>query len=472
MTHDPTEESLQAAREAVSRAGNGPQRFDAGLRLAECLLQAGEVAQAREAGDELEAQAGQDPLSLARVGGFHTACSRFEAAHRCHLAALALRPGDSRLAYNAASSAVAVGDIDEAERLFERVIALDPDDHDAWQNRSTLRTWSEERNHVDELGRLAASLPSDHPGRAPVCYALAKELEDLGRHEAAFAWLQRGAAARRRRLDYDVGADVATLARLADVFDADWLAGSAAPAESGPLFILGLPRSGTTLTDRMLSGHDSVASLGEVSTLAMAVTRLAGEGDRTTLVTRAAHIDPVTLGAAYLRGTRAHGVDAPWLIDKTPLNFLYLGLLRRALPGAKVVHLRRHPLDSCYAIYKTLFRMGYPFSYSLQDVGRYYLAYHRLMGHWRRNLGGFFLDVDYEALVDDPETQVRRMLDFTGLDWDPACLAPERRDTPAATASAAQVRRPVYRSSVGRWRCYERQLAPLAGKLREGGVPL
>lgn len=448
--------------------------FEAELRRVERTFLDGRVGEAFAAVDRLEQAAGGHARRLALVGGLNTQFGRFPEAHRCHLRALERQPDAPELNYNAAASAVAVGDIDEAERLFERVIHLDPEDHDAWQNRSSLRTWTAERNHVEQLEFVARRLGPTDPGQAPICYALAKELEDLGRFDAAFTWLQRGAVARRRRIDYDVGADEAALSRIREVFDADWLAQpSAGDPAPGPLFIVGLPRSGTTLTDRMLSSHPDVASLGEINTLALAVTRRAGApGDKTALIDASASMDLAALGADYRAATSGYGVAAPWLIDKTPLNLLYLGLIHRALPGARVIHLRRHPLDACYAVYKTLFRTGYPFSYSLQDMGRYYIAYHRLMDHWRRHLPGGFLDVDYEALVEDPERQIRRMLDFIGLDWDPACLEFHRRTDPAATASAAQVRQPVYRSSVERWRCYERQLTPLAGKLREQGIPL
>jgi len=142
----------------------------------------------------------------------------------------------------------------------------------------------------------------------------------------------------------------------------------------------------------------------------------------------------------------------------------------RALPGARVIHLRRRPMDICYAIYKTLFRAGYPFSYSLQEVGRYYIAYHRLMDHWRKTIPGAFLDVDYESVVANPEGATRSILDYLELDWEDACLQFHRHSGPAATASAVQVRQPIYSTSVGLWRKYERQLAPLAAKLREHGI--
>jgi hypothetical protein len=285
-----------------------------------------------------------------------------------------------------------------------------------------------------------------------------------------------------------VAEDEAAMATIARVFDPN-LVDRAGPgyAAERPLFILGLPRSGTTLVDRILSAHSQVDSLGEHSSLALAVQRLAGQGNaageaaqaaseappaagKLELIEASTRIDFAELGRQYCRAIDGFGNPAPRLIDKTPLNFLYLGLIRLALPGARVIHMRRHPLDSCYAIYKTLFRAGYPFSYTLQETGRYYLAYHGLMAHWRSTLPGAFLDVDYEALIADPEGQARRIFDYLGLGWEDGCLEFHRRGGAAATASAAQVRQPIYSSSVGMWRNYAPQLAPLAERLRERGI--
>lgn len=241
----------------------------------------------------------------------------------------------------------------------------------------------------------------------------------------------------------------------------------------GRVFIVGLPRSGTTLLEQMVCSHSQVDSLGEINTLALAITGAVGKHKgREDLIEQAARQDVNDLAQRYLQGSRGLGQGAACLVDKTPLNFLYIGLLRRALPGAKVLHMRRHPVDSCYAVYKTLFRMGYPFSYSLQDMGRYYMAYHALMGHWRRHIGDFFLDVDYEKLVSQPEPELRRVFEFIGLEWDPASLDFGSSERPVATASAAQVRQPLYQTSVQRWKCYARQLGPLARKLQNSGIPI
>jgi hypothetical protein len=172
----------------------------------------------------------------------------------------------------------------------------------------------------------------------------------------------------------------------------------------------------------------------------------------------------------YCQNSEALGPEIPRLVDKTPLNFLYIALIHLAMPDAKIIHLRRSAIDSCYAMYKTLFRLGYPFTYSLEDVGRYYIAYHRLMQHWRELIPHAFLDVDYEKLVSKQQPETRRILDYLELDWEDACLDFYQHKGAAATASAAQVRQPIYSSSVGRWKCYQQQLAPFVARLKEHGI--
>jgi hypothetical protein len=232
-----------------------------------------------------------------------------------------------------------------------------------------------------------------------------------------------------------------------------------------------MPRSGTTLVDRILSGSDAVESRGELNDLALAVTQLtpAADGKRKRIA-MARDIVPKELGAAYAHAVRSWADGPAHLLDKTPLNFLYAGLIAKALPRARIVHVRRHPMAVGHAMFKTLFRMGYPFSYDLTDIGRYFGAYAKLMTHWRAMLGPRLIEIGYENLVDDLEGESRRLVAACGLDWNDACLAFHKNKSPSVTASAAQVRRPLYRDSLDLWRRYEAQLAPLANALHAEGV--
>lgn len=461
---------LLAARKGVAAQ---PQEVAPRLRLAECYLYAGHADQCLAELEQLEALARHDGPALQLIGNLYVHGAAHSSALRCFERAVELHPERTAYQYNLATSCVALGQLERAEALFDQVIARTPADFGAYVNRSMLRTWSGAENHIDALRRQLAKLAQGQGGAVPLCYALAKELEDVGDFEAAFAYLERGAAARRAQLSYRVEHEVAALDAIAHNFGAGVFAAPAPDPAPGPtpVFVVGLPRSGTTLVERILGAHTQIGSVGEVNNLAFAVMQLAaGPGGKLGMIARSARIDPQRLQEVYLRGLGAYGLAQPYVINKTPENYLYLGLIALSMPQARVLHLHRHPLDSCFAMYKTLFRMGYPYSYSLEDLGHYYLAYHRLMQHWRATLPDRFLDVGYEDLVADQEGGTRRMLSYCGVGWEDACLDFHRNAAPSATASAAQVRRPLYQSAVARWQRYERQLRPLADFLTAHGI--
>lgn len=443
----------------------------AGLEAVRALVQHGRRDEADAALRRLEPSLAGDAAALQGAGEIHLANGRYADAVRCYRLAAGLAPNSAGALYNLAAALVATGDHAEAEALFDRVIALDPSDADAFYNRAILKRWTPETNHVAALIQAVGRVR--HPGaEAVLSYALAKELEDLGDHRAAWDWLARGAARRRSLLSYRVEADLETMRQIQEAFSAQ-LMGLAPRAQAGPgpIFVLGLPRSGTTLVDRILSAHTQVESLGEISDFALALTEAAGPApDKAALVARCAQLDFAALGRAYLRRQRTYGAGAPFLVDKTPANYLYIGLIALSLPTARIVHVRRDPMDNGYALLKTLFRTGCPYSYSLSDIARYIGAYRRLMDHWRAALPDRMIEIDYEALIEDQAGESRRLVAAAGLDWEPACLAFHANPAPAATASAAQVRRPIYRDSLGLWRRYEAQLAPLAEGLRAEGV--
>lgn len=460
-----------------------PTGFDESRLQVEKLLYEGQGSVARQELAQMESRWAQSAPETGGIAELYTRAGSHSDALRCQKRAATLSPGSPRALYNLATALVATGDLEDAEQTFSRVIELDPNDSDAYYNRATLRQQTPTSNHVEELLSQLDSRQATREGEVALCYALAKELEDLGEYDLSYSFLDRGAHARRRRMSYRVEMDEAAIQKIIEAFDAAAfervrgplharMPGALAQTE-GPLFVIGLPRSGTTLVDRILSSHSTVESLGEINDLVLSMMRLLGRStDKSELIARAAAMDFDALARAYLASTSGYERSRPRFVDKTPLNYLYFGLIHLGLPQAPVIHLRRHPMDSCLAMYRTLFRMGYPFSYDLQDLGRYYLAYHRLMQHWRDTCPAGFLDLDYEALIENQERETRRLLDYCGLEFEPACLEFHRNAAPVATASAAQVRQPLYNTSVQRWRRYESQLAPLAEILQQGGVEI
>lgn len=437
------------------------------LMLVESLVHLGEIRRARAEISAMESEASGNASWLGRLCEAWSNCGDYAAAERTARAACALEPRNNAYQFAHASALVALGRMNDAENALNGIIARTPSDFDAWYNRSTLRKQSDDNNHVDAIRNAIANAGHDNPRAFALHFALAKELEDLGEHTESFSALKHGADARRSLMSYRVEGDVNRMGEIARTFDAAWLAQqSEGQTGEGPVFIVGFPRSGTTLVDRILSAHTEVESLGELNDFAFALTLLCRKSfPGKPLVSAAAKLPLVDLGADYVRRIRERGSNVRFLIDKTPANFLYIGLIAAALPDAKIIHLNRHPVDNAFAMFKALFRMGYPYSYSFDDLTKYMRAKDALMAHWRSLLGDRIIDVHYEDIVADQEAQTRRLLDLVGLNWEPACLEFHRNASPSATASAAQVRQPLYRSSVGRWRRYETELAPLIAAL-------
>ena len=343
-------------------------------------------------------------------------------------------------------------------------------DGEARYNLSTLRTQTPKRNNLFNLASLIPRAAGRRDAFA-LYFARAKELEDLGRHRESLAALQQGNALRRAAMRYRVEDDARTMRRIAETFRSEWSDKAEGHAGAAPILVVGMPRSGTTLVDRILSSHPDVASVGEVNDLALAIMEEAPPvASKDELVAAAAQVPPARIGANYARRMRWRVPSGERILDKTPLNFLYLGIIAKALPDATIIHVRRDPMDIAFAVYKTLFRMGYPFAYSLDDIGDYLIAKHRLMAHWHEQLDERVVQVDYEDLVRDQESESRRLIAAAGLGWDDRVLQFHRDRAPTATASAAQVRQPIHIRSIGAWRRHEDAFAPLERKLRSAGV--
>jgi hypothetical protein len=372
-----------------------------------------------------------------------------------------------------------VGELERAEADYDRVIALKPNDYEAYLNRAGLRAQIVGRNHVAEIEAVLAKGAANPQGEVFLRYALAKECEDLKDYARSFMHLKKGAQLRRQHLRYDVAVDVATVDWIIDAFAQPREAPpEAAPdaAPDAPIFIVGLPRSGSTLVDRILGSHSRIYSAGELHAFAMAlVDAVRGQSGQASLprqemVVRSAHLDFAALGSSYMR-LASSGVPAGMrFTDKMPLNYLYLGLIRRALPNARFIHVARTPMAAGYAMYKMLFQDGYPFSYDLSEIGKYYVAYRRLMDHWRKALPGAIYDIRYEDLVADQPGETRKLLKFCGLEWQDACAQFHQSAAPTTTASASQVRRPIYTESLSQWRHYSKELTELHDALRAGGI--
>lgn len=403
-----------------------------------------------------------------------------EQALPCFERALA---GNARIAnfhYNHASCAQFLGRFDVARRSYEACIALNAKHYRAHSALSSLVRATPEDNRVARLEQAFAAAGDGADACLHLGHALAKETEDLGRYGESFAWLQRGKARKAQALAYD-GAQDQALFSAATALLQDSMVEAAPSVPAQPLlFVVGMPRTGTTLVDRLLSSHSAVASVGELTQFGLLLKRALNTPspyvlDPQTLEASAdAPLDEVAAG--YLSYVTGLAPAAAVRLDKMPLNFFYLPLILRALPGARVIALRRHPMDACLSNYRQLFATRfsyYRYAYRLEDTARYYAGYDRFMAACRAQLPAErFTEVAYEDLVSEFEQQARRLLAFAGLHYEPAVLDFHRNRAPVATASSVQVRQPVYRRASGRWRRFGEVLAPLATALRDAGVVL
>lgn len=362
-----------------------------------------------------------------------------------------------------------LGRMAEARAAFEHAVALAPDvagHHCALAQVARFKADDPRLAGLEKFAATMARLPP--PTQCELHFALGKAYDDLSRHDEAFAHWKAGNAIKRRYTKYDEAAHLAILKDLAAAFPAAVMAarrGAGDPSEL-PVFVVGMPRSGTSLVEQIIASHPKAHGAGEFPDLHLLISQnIVGENFP-------AHFAAVPdealarLGALYVTHLKALAPEAGRIVDKLPFNFMVCGLIHLALPAARIIHVRRDPLDTCLSCYANLFSHGVDYSYDLSELGRTYRGYAALMDHWRTVLPeGTMLEVQYEELVADFEPQARRIVAYCGLDWDARCLAFHNTERVVHTLSAAQVRQPLYRTAVGRAAPYRPWLTPLIAAL-------
>jgi tetratricopeptide (TPR) repeat protein len=392
---------------------------------------------------------------------------RAEEAIGCYQKALTINPNYAEAHNNLGIVLRAIGRIDEALQAFDKAIALAPRRAAFYLSVvNTKRLGRDDRyfSAMTELAREVTSLPVKE--QIALHFALGRTLSELGDHAQSFEHLLKGNALARKQINYDETATLAQLERIREVFSSELIRerqgqGHASPL---PIFVVGMPRAGTTLVEQILASHPKVFGAGELRTMTNLAMNLSGpEGPSFPEWVPAMPAEQIRrFGESYVSALRRLAPEAERVVDKMPSNFRFAGLIRLVLPDARIIHVRRDMRDTALSCFSLLFARGQGFSYDLAELGRYCRAYQTLMEHWRNLLPKeVMLEVDYEDVVDNLEQQARRIVRHCSLEWDDACLAFYRSQRPVQTASTTQVRRPIYRTSVGRWRQYQDVLQPL-----------
>jgi tetratricopeptide (TPR) repeat protein len=433
--------------------------------------------------------------ALGKIDGAVASCAR----------TLVLKPNHAEAHNSLGNILRSQGKFDDAMAHFGRAIAIRPDYAEAHFNRADIKTFRDGDPDLTALETLAGrdGIPAS---KMPfIHFALAKALEDSGDYRRGFEHLRKGNDSKRKQIDYDEAAVLDLFQRITDVFHSDLfsrLQGAGDPSPV-PIFVLGMPRSGSTLIEQILASHPQIHGAGELTDLGEAASAVMSARDPLGESQWSGHAAPYQSqwsghaapyqsqwsghaapykypeGIAALDGAAARRMGQSYLarlpvptagkvriVDKLPGNFFYIGLIRLILPNARIIHSVRNPLDTCVSCYSKLFTSGQDFTYDLAELGRYYRSYRKLMVHWRSVLSpGAMLEVAYEDVVNELEGEARRLIDYCGLPWDDRCLSFHRTSRLVRTASDVQVRKPLFRNSLERWRKYEDGIASLLDEL-------
>jgi tetratricopeptide (TPR) repeat protein len=451
-----------------------PNYRTARLEYAQVLIELHREADARR---ELERLMQEDPAHrLDYQGLYATACvgiGEHERAIGLYRELLQGTSLDADTHLSIAHAQKTIGQREAAIESYHRAAAARVGFGDAYWSLANLKTYRFSREEIAKMRQLESDPARSTVDRLHLCFALGKALEDLGDYGESFACYARGNALKRATSEYDPKIIEDNTARQKNICTAEFLAGRSdwGDPDPAPIFIIGLPRSGSTLIEQILASHSAVEGTQELPHIQHTVAALRGR-DANPARPRYPHVltelsaeSVRMLGQKYLDATRAYRSGKPFFIDKMPNNFRHLGLIRLILPNAKIIDARREPMACCFSNFKQLFARGQEFTYSLDSIARYYRTYLDLMQHWREVVPDWILRVQHEDLVNDLDGNVRRILEFCGLTFEPGCLDFYNTTRSVRTASSEQVRQPLYRDGLEHWKHFDAWLGPLAEAL-------
>ncbi|MEJ2455757.1 MAG: sulfotransferase [Candidatus Thiodiazotropha sp.] len=382
-----------------------------------------------------------------------------------------LASDDYNIQMNLATAYVYAGKFTEAREIYKRIMQRKPEFSEAFLYYSEITPMAEDNELADVIVQHEQHT-SDVKQKEEYNFALAKIFEDKQDYHRSFQHLSRACSLHKQRYGYNEAANLQGIQLIKSIFKEDFMRRfeGCGNASTQPYFVLGMPRSGTTLVEQILSSHPDVVGGGELTVMDSIVRDHAAMMDMPMVHS----LEKITcdqiadLALEYLQMTASMGAADKHLVNKLPHNFLYIGLIALMFPNAKIICLKRNPMAICFSCYKKRFVKGHDYSFDLKDLGRYYLAYEDLMRHWYRLLPGRIYTADYEKLTGDFESETRKLIDYCGLEWNDACLTFHKNKRAVRTASQAQVRNPIYRKAVAFWQHFETELKPLSDIIMSG----
>lgn len=463
------EEALALTRKA---AALDPRNVETLGNLAEMLARSGDSAQAISTFENALTLEPANARTLHRFVRVLRAQNRAEDGIPFLENAARLKPQDPEIHQMLGALLVGTGRTDEARRAFDIAVTFRPNGH-YYRDLASVTRFTADNRHIPAMEAMLRDTNTPPDQAMAIQFALGKAYSDTRDYDHSFVHQLEGNRLRRAQTVYSEAAELARIDKLKAEFTADILRARAKGDSSGkPVFIVGMPRSGSTLAEQILASHPDIAAIGESPLWHQSVTGVLGDMDFTDAARGTDDAQLRAIGAAYVASAGALHPKAMRVADKMLLNFLYIGLIHMALPNARIIHLVRDPVDTCLSGFSEQFPGGPPWLFDLGELGRFYRAYAGLMTHWREALPpGVMLDVRYEDIVTDLETQARRMVAHVGLDWNAACLDFNKTRRAIWTASTDQVRKPIYRTSIGRWRPSEKYLKPLLEALGDLAAP-
>ncbi len=408
------------------------------------------------------------------AGTIYTDIGLAEKAYPLFEQAVKLQPKVDLFQANLASCAVFLGKIEEAKAIYLNLLNRFPNHQRNHYQLARLEKATDDV-HITQMKQVVASTQNTADKNIFIYYAIAKELEDLGQWKDAFEYYKKAGDAVCSVAKYNCDEDITLIDTIINTCSQKWIQNNNGSSNNQePIFIVGLPRTGTTLCERIISSHSSVVTLGETLFMQMVLRRESGvqsvQAMTPEMIEALVAKDPDSIAKGYLEQINYRLGDEPYFIDKLPFNVLFLGFIAKAYPNAKIIYLNRNPMDACFSMYKQVFTWAYKFSYSLEDLGKYYVAFDRLITHWKNVMGDRLIEVKYENIVDNTEEEIRELLDKLGLPFEQACLDFNENAAPSATASSVQIREKAHNKSVNKWLKFEEELKPLREYLQANGI--